>query len=66
MIMQSQVQALQDEVHRLIAKLDESEARVDALEALLHDAILIIDYLGGKGGAVAELKARAAFKEPKP
>jgi hypothetical protein len=35
MIMQAQVQALQDEVKFLIAKLDESEARVDRLEALL-------------------------------
>jgi hypothetical protein len=35
MIMPAQVQALQDEVKFLIAKLDESEARVDRLEALL-------------------------------
>jgi hypothetical protein len=38
MIMQAQVQALQEEVNLLLAKLDESEARVDALEALLREA----------------------------
>jgi hypothetical protein len=39
MIMQAQVKALQDEVSRLIAKLDESGARADAREALLREAL---------------------------
>jgi hypothetical protein len=39
MIMQAQVQALQDEVQRLIAKLDESEASADARGALLREAL---------------------------
>jgi hypothetical protein len=39
MIMQAQVQALQDEVKFLIAKLDESEARAGRLEALLREAL---------------------------
>jgi hypothetical protein len=39
MIMHAQVQALQDEVRSLIAKLDESEARIDTLEALLREAL---------------------------
>jgi hypothetical protein len=44
MIIQAQVDALQDEVHRLIAKLDESEARVDRLEALLREALVWVPY----------------------
>jgi predicted RNase H-like nuclease (RuvC/YqgF family) len=66
MIMQSQVQALQDEVHHLIAKLDESEERVDALEELLREVRqcivddLMADGCWRKEAETAPLPARIA------
>jgi predicted RNase H-like nuclease (RuvC/YqgF family) len=53
MIMQAQVDALQDEIHRLIAKLDESEARIDFLERKLGEVRMAI---------IGDLMADGAWK----